>query len=182
MEKYIIKRKDVCAGKLIKAFSLKSSKEQTVDNCLKIVTTASSGIVYRSMLFSIGDNGLANDLIFETPESYQIEGIGKIKDVKSNLIIKQHFKLERLLKYLGFAKELTQEDLNNIFSLLIENDEWLKRNMELFGWTKNNLGYVGGGVQTLPYELYRALEAITYDGKAQPDKQEPGYEYIKRKK
>lgn len=138
MVDYIVERKNLYAGRLVK------------DNETSY-----------PVLFKIEESGLARDLLIEPPKKYQI----KTEDSGENSvlpIVHNPFKLEKLLKYLGYDQELTREDLVDIFVNLIQDDKWLLEHMELFGWTKHNCGYVNGGVQVLPYELFLDLENLSH--------------------
>lgn len=152
MVDYIVERKNVYAGRLVK------------DNETSY-----------PVLFKIEESGLARDLLIEPSKKYQI----KTEDSSESSvfpIVHNPFKLEKLLKYLGYGQELTREDLVEIFLNFLQDDKWLLEHMELFGWTKHNCGYVDGGVQALPYELFLDLKDISTSPKKK------GHEYIKTNK
>jgi len=150
MVDYIVERKEVYAGRLVKE----------------------NGESY-PILIKIDKDGLASDLLTVPSKKYQIRNEEQTEEM-NKAFVENHFKLDKLLKHLGYGKELTINDLVEVFINIISNDEWLKRNMELFGWTKYNLGYVGGGVQVLPYELFVDLEDLNHSQHKQKE-----HEYIK---
>ena len=147
MVDYIVERKNVYAGRLVK------------DNETSY-----------PVLFKIEESGLARDLLIEPPRRYQVKTDSQ---EENGMLVENPFKLEKLLKYLGYGQELTREDLVEIFLNFLQDDKWLLEHMELFGWTKHNCGYVNGGVQVLPYELFLDLKDISTSPKKK------GHEYIK---
>ena len=94
MTKYVAKRKDVCAGELLKpenvtikayySFNNEVSKEELAKQGIGNIN-AYGGLVCRGMLFNVNENGLANDLIYTTPTNYPINGINLKLMLKVNL-------------------------------------------------------------------------------------------------
>ncbi|MBQ6323673.1 MAG: hypothetical protein IJI22_02445 [Bacilli bacterium] len=150
MVDYIVERKKLYAGRLIKG----------------------SRVSY-PVLFKIDEFDFADDLLSDPPKKYQIKEKTSNEDY-IGVFVENPFKLEKLLKYLGYGKELTRCDLIDIFENLILDDEWLLNNKELFGWTKHNLGYVDGSCQALPYDLFLDLEDLS-----RTPQKEQGIEYVK---
>ena len=191
-KKYVISRKDVCAGQLLKseevlyrAYDCVGKKEVTQEELAKqgINFSVFSGLIFRPMLFNVNDNGLANDLIYTTPTSYPIKDMNANVSVDGEFIIDSYVELEELLKYLKYGVDLTQDDLNKIYRKLITNRYWLNHNKELFGLIKCGYGqYFGGGTQILPSEIYENLSHINCCTNGKPHEEEPGYSLIKRKK
>ena len=190
MSKYVIKRKDVCAGELLRKDFLSfkvfdaNHNEITIEelNNQGIEFSVSGGIICRGMLFNVNENNLAKDLIYTTPENYVIEGIEPKIEVESDFIIQHYVELEELLKYLKFGEDLTQRDLNKIYRKLITHNRWLKHHMKLFGYKKLAIGYGSDGSnQTLPREIYDNLDNISCFGIGKPYKEEPNYRSIRRR-
>lgn len=189
MAKYVAKRKDVCAGELLKPMDItfkifdgnnnEVNEEQLADYGITNFH-AFGGEVCRGMLVR-NEDGLARDLIWTTPTKYPIDGIANKADIESDFIIHQYVELEELLKYLNYGVDLTQSDLNQIYRTLIIREKWLKHNMELFGWKKTEIGYTSGGIQTLPMNIYDNLSSISCSKNGKPHKEEPGYARIKRR-
>lgn len=198
MKKYIASRKDICAGQLLKTqkVSFKAydyrNKEMSEEDLAKQGITnisVSGGIVCRGMLFNINDNGLANDLIYTTPAKYPIEGVHPNVDGESEFVINHFVELEELLKYLDYGVDLTQKDLDQIHRKLIAHKWWLEHHMELFGWEKlrdektgADMGYGSGGIETVPMRIYDGLSWISCSEQGKPNKIEPGYSLIKKRR
>ena len=169
-QKYVVARKDVRGGTLLKPFT--DIKFQAFDARGKELTDEDlekqgikglqvfGGLVCRGMLFNIDENGLSNDLIYNSPK-YPIVGIEPKISLESEFIIKDNIELEELLKYLKYNEYLTQKDLYKIFRMFIQNNRWLGRHMELFGWIKMNIGYGSGGVETISHDIYSKLSSIS---------------------
>ena len=87
MKKYIATRKDICTGLLIikndEELIEKRIKEQKSH---KFFLTDDS--VCRGMLFNVNEDGLANDLIYTTPNNYPIDVIEPKFDAENEFIIK----------------------------------------------------------------------------------------------
>lgn len=193
-KKYIIDRRDVCGGLLLEYFSdlkfeisgengFKLSeddlKEQGVSNI-----KCTGGFVCRGLLFSINEEGLSNDLIYNSPE-YPIRGIEPKISLESNYIIEHYVELEELLKFLKFDNNLTQSDLNKIFKLLILNERWLSKNRHVFGIKDaDNLFHIcNEPSQTIvSREIYDNLSRINSTRNGKPSKSEPDYKLIKKKR
>ena len=186
MSKYVVKRKDVCAGRLSQGMKITyNTCDENLGEFIELNYAEhflfSAGIVCRGMLFNVNENGLANDLIYTTPTNYMIEGIRPKINVESEFIINNYVELEEVLKYLKYGVDLTQKDLYQIFRKLITNRWWLEHHRELFGWKKYSADcYNNGGVETIPMNIYDNLSAINYFKTGKPYKEEPGYSLIKK--
>lgn len=119
-------------------------------------------------------------MIYTTPTNYPIEGIEPKIEVKNDFIITRYVELEELLKYLNYGIDLTQNDLNRIYRTLIAHDWWLRHNMELFDWTKGEIGYGSGGIETIPMSIYDNLSSISCTKNGKPYRNELGYSLIKK--
>lgn len=196
MAEFIVKRKDVCAGTLLKIHNSSitifdcegkpiSPEQSEEQENISVITF--SGIVCRAMLYCVNDAGLAEDLIYKTPTNYLIRGVESKSDENSDFInedscfvIDEHVPLEKLLNYLGYGEELTQRDLNRIFNKLVVRNWWLKHHLKLFGYQKMGfgMGYCSGGTQTLPIEIFNHLLSISCIGNGKPSKEEPNHGLI----
>jgi len=191
MAKYVVTRRDICAGRLIKPIGMsykmydinkvEISKEKLAEQGITNISVF-GGLICRGMLFNVNESGLANDLIYTTPTNYPIEGIQSKTNVKSEFIIQDYVELEELLKYLKYGVDLTQKDLNQIYRKLITSGWWLNNHMDLFGWQKNKYGYNSGGNQIIPMSIYDNLSNICLIGNGKPHKEEPEYKLIKKKR
>ena len=191
MSKYVATRKDVCAGSLLKTCEMSYKIYDEFDNEVSEEKLAeegitgfsvSGGLICRGMLFNVNENGLTNDLIYNTPTNYPIKGIKPNINISGEFIVENYVELEELLKYLKYGIDLTQNDLNQIYRKLITHRWWLEHNMELFGWKKLNCGYGSGGIQTIPMAIYDNLSSISCTKNGKPHKEEPGYSLIKKRK
>ena len=192
MSKYVAKRKNVCAGELLKTGGMsfkifdsnnnEVSQEQLAEQGISFSTFG--GLVCRGMLFNVNEDGLANDLIYTTPTNYPIKDREPKINVESEFIIDHYVELEELLKYLKYGVDLTQNDLNQIYRKFITHKWWIEHHRELFGWEKmgNGMGYCSGGTETIPMEIYDNLSSISCTKNGKPHREEPGYSLIKKRK
>lgn len=190
MSKYVVKRKDVCAGQLIKKMDIEFKIFDAENNEISreelekrgiLNFSASAGIICRGMLFRVDENGLANDLVYTTPTPYRIDGIEPQQETDKNLIINSYVELEELLKYLKYGEDLTQKDLNTIHKKLITHNRWLRNHMELFGWQRTAFGEKDGNDAMLATSIYYNLSDIGTFRNGKPHPEEPGYRYIKKR-
>lgn len=188
MSKYIVKRKDVCAGTLLNTggFILKvyDQNNQEIDpNSLQSQgVKISGGLICRGMLYKLDDENHAEDLVYTTPSHYLIEGKSLTQDMYAPFQIENHVELEELLKYLKYGIDLTQKDIESIYKKLIIHRKWLQKHMELFGWKKIGYNmYTTGGIETIPMEIQESLQHISSTENGKPHKSEPGYAYIKKR-
>lgn len=185
MKKYVVSRKDVCAGQLLRVehpniqmFGLESDSlvPINVENSgIKISIT--SALVCRGMLFSVDELGFANDLVYTTPVNYPISGISE--DKNNNFTIEHYVELDEILKYLRYGEDLTQRDLNKIQKTLLCSNKWLRRNRELFGYDSSQNCFSDNGI--LDFDTYKELDWISSIGYCKPSVVERGYPYIKKK-
>lgn len=150
MTKYVCKRNEVCGGLLL----------YNGEDCTNL--EYNNGQVYRGILFNKDELGYANDLIYDVGVKYPIKNLC-YDSINSFYYVNYYIELEELLKYLGYNKELTQNDLNKIYKKFILHNRWLNNNKELFGLLKMYGGSYGeGGTEFISLDIYRALESISY--------------------
>lgn len=190
MSKYVANRRDVCAGQLVKNMNMsyriydffgnEVNEEQLKEQGISFAVSGS--LVCRGMLFNVNEDGLSNDLIYNTPANYPIEGISPKIDIQSDFVIEDYVELDELLKYLKYGVDLTQHDLNQIYRKLINRNWWLKHHMELFGWKKDEYGYSIGDSAIIPMSIYDSLSRISCYQNGKPHSEEPSYRLIKKRK
>lgn len=188
MKKYIATRKDICTGLLIikndEELIEKRIKEQKSH---KFFLTDDS--VCRGMLFNVNEDGLANDLIYTTPNNYPIDVIEPKFDAENEFIIKFYVELEELLKYMGYGIDLTQSDLNQIYWKLITHCFWIWHHAdELLGWKElrprknnKNTDYESHEIQMILMDIFTNIYMIGRFRKGVPHPKEPSYSLIKRR-
>lgn len=190
MEKYLVKRSNIYAGNLIKSIDAKcivtdengiELGEEELKRMGAPVVSCSCGLVCRGMLFSIKDN-VSEDLIYTTLSSYAIDSLTTSIVTPSGFKIEDWCSMEPVLRYLGYGEELNQRELNQVYRKLICRKNWLEKHIELFGWKKTKIGYISGGEERLPMNLYSTLSAVSSIKNSQPYKEEPGFELIRRRK
>ena len=125
MKKYVVKRNEVMAGRLIQVLPIVNTSENSFKGF--------SCINCRSILFSKTDDYKAEDLIYKAPSLYEIDNKKDIVKNDMTFYVTDNIDLEILLKYLKFNKDLTQSDLNKIFNMLLKHKKWLRNHSELFG-------------------------------------------------
>lgn len=190
-QKYVVARKDVHGGTLLKpftdikiqAFDARGEELTNEDLEKQGITNLQvfGGLVCRGMLFNIDEDGLSNDLIYNSPK-YPIIGSQPKASLENKFAIKDDIQLEELLKYLNYNEYLTQKDLYKIFKMFIKNNRWLRQHMELFGWVKTDMGYCSGGDETISHDIYSKLRSISCSKNGKPNRVEDDYRLIKRRK
>lgn len=173
MGKYVVKRKDVCAGKLQLTDNLcfavydelgyELTREELQKQGFDFELTGT--IDCRAMLFRLNEEKMSQDLIYDTKTPYPVEGVSKESDSKYS--IEQYVELDELLKLMNYKEELTQEDLNDIYNKLIAHRFWLRRHKNLFG-------------DKLPIEMYEKLREINKNVRGRVSKNEENHQFIKR--
>ncbi len=91
--------------------------------------------------------------------------------------------LDTVLEKLGYRDNLTQRDLNRVYSKLLINDKWLKKNKYLFGFVDlMNGGYAMGESSILDPKLYYGFNLIHSYTSKEPIYDEPNFQNIKKRK
>ena len=113
----------------------------------------------RHILFSVNEDGLANDLLYNSPE-YPIMNITPddllVNKTGIDTIIAEPYKISDLLKYLDYNDELTYQDILNIRKNII-NKKFLDSNYQLFGLKKKDQGYKVVPNGRFPLDCYYAI-------------------------
>lgn len=191
MSKYVCKRKDVWSGILYKNKNVPfgifygDGTEMRADEFSKkgFSPNYSAKIRCRQMLIQVNESKLAEDLIYDTPNLYPIDGFISDSDVDSDFIIEEIINLEELLKYLKYNESLTQSDLDKIYKELVVRKKWLQKNCELFGYGKGRYNYyrISEEPTEIPSDIFERIgtQKIYHNGK--PSKYEDYYSLIKKK-
>lgn len=95
---------------------------------------------YRSILFTLTEDNLANDLLYNSP-NYPILNISdnkKCMDFDDHIIlVKDAYNLSELLRYFGYNKELTYKNIIKIRKTFFSR-KFVYDNCELFGYKESN--------------------------------------------
>jgi hypothetical protein len=95
---------------------------------------------YRSILFTLNEDLLADDLLYKSP-NYPILNRSYDKDcIDEYNVIKNEYNLGPLLEYLGYKEELTLKDIKRIRRRLFDG-KFINVYCEIFGYKMNELGY-----------------------------------------
>ncbi len=101
----------------------------------KVVT---GGEIYRKMLFALNEYDLSEDLLYNSP-NYYVRGIEPKIKVDKDIMIGEYYKLEELLIYFKYNKDLTNNDIKRIYRLFLKNDRFLNAYAEVFGLTTSKI-------------------------------------------
>ena len=191
MSKYVCKRKDVWSGILYKNKNVpfgifyRDGTEMRADEFIKkgFSPNYSAKIRCRQMLIKVNEEKMAEDLIYNTPTLYPIDGFASVNDSNSDFVIEEIINLEELLKYMEYNESLTQEDLGKIYKKLIVRKKWLEKNCNLFGYEKGRYNYYRMSEETpeIPSDIFERIETKKTYGNGKPSKYEPDYKLIKKK-
>lgn len=140
-KKYIVNRDDIHIGEVARTDSICRYNE----NLAFLEENAGQWAIscwtsYRSMLFIPTEENMSNDLLYRTP-NYPILNMTsnetvekmKIENPGGLVIIKDACNLSELLKYFGYRKDLTYEDVMRIRKTFFTG-RFAKDHCELFGF------------------------------------------------
>ena len=142
MKKYVVERKNVYAGILMKPLDITVPKYESIYNGLspetkKEIKRCGRKLccidTVRPILFRI-EEGLAKDLYDSKEQGYPVASIEHKKGVLSDCIVERIANLEDLLTYLQYPEFLSKRDMKKIHRLLVESSAWLQAHRELFGY------------------------------------------------
>lgn len=169
--KYLVSRNDVYVGEVINTIS---GIYRLDDDCGFFGAKAGELDVscwssYRSMLFTLNDEKMSNDLLYNSP-SYPVLnftddniclGLGD-----GSTIIKGACCLGELLEYFGYDSELSYKDVVSARNTFFTG-RFAKDNCELFGWKEfmpEEATYFEDGIEiTDPKKLKRILARVERD-------------------
>ena len=135
-----IKRDSVCIGQVVKLNTVKIKDNKFIPDIYS---------VYRSILFTIDDDGLSNDLIYDSPKyavlNYTDNDIywsNMLKDTKHRdfdlkIVVINTLNIGILLKKLGFSEQLTKSDIDYI-KRVVFNKKILEDKCYQFGLVPTN--------------------------------------------
>lgn len=174
-----IKRDSVCIGQVVKLNTVKIKDNKFIPDIYS---------VYRSILFTIDDDGLSNDLIYDSPKyavlNYTDNDIywsnmlkeTKHRDFDLKVVVINSLNIGILLKKLGFNEQLTKSDIDYIkrvvFNKKILEDKCYQfglvpaYNKKTIGWYNKDIkktNYIMGPTK-LYYEMKPYREAINEFG------------------
>ena len=117
MTKYVINRDKINLGTIIRPII----RMYDADNLTKVDIYGYHNI--RLVLFSINENNLSNDLLYNSP-NYPIENISDLKEcANSKYVINKTYNLDEFLTNLGFDEELTKRDLKKLRNKLLYSED-----------------------------------------------------------
>ena len=161
--KYEVDRNNIYVGKVVREFY----KDTPIysDDKERIHTDLVASEVLRSIIFTVNDDGLSSDLLYNSP-SYHIdtiteqaptyESVDKEGADKSRIFIVGLYNLGKLLEFCNFNKNLTYDDIE-IIRWTFFSKRFLQRNANLFGreYVKDNLnGHRYETILTSPLSEY----------------------------
>lgn len=180
MKKYVVKRENVMIGILklvlpIETDSLITSRIYSMNDYRGRVSCNFRGLLFEN------ENETAHDLIYTSP-NYKLESKDYSLKEKPDFIVTDMLELKELLKYLHFGEDLTQNDMDKIFKMLLKHHSFLSKHYDLFGIVPNLTGgYIYDKDNALlPIEMYHKLDFIRSFG-YKPQFGEPKTGLIKRR-
>lgn len=123
----------VCRDTIYAGSVIKTKRVLTIDNKIYVPDYTK----LRSTIFTINEDGLAQDLLYNAP-NYPIRGISDSSKTNNDIIINNAFKMKPLLDLYGFCNLLYYIDIitaKNIFF----SGSFVKHNLGLFGIDKEAL-------------------------------------------
>ena len=182
MKKYVVSRDNVYIGRLIQPIDLSVSKyeqkyhrlkEEEKLRIKKLDLNICSKDTIRPILFSITENKLAHDLMYDINFDYPILEIKRHKIIQSEYIVEKITKIEELLSYLEYPNLLTKKDIKKIYKKLILSSKWLEENRSLFGYIEVlEEAYINCGSYQISPEIYDELQKFKNMYQKTPSKQE----------
>lgn len=136
---YKIKRENIYVGKVVKVESLEITPNAGKSNNIRWVSrpddiTVNKFLAYRSMIFTPDNEVRANDLLYNSSH-YPIRGLTKDEEIttssRGEIVLKDAYNLDLLLRYFDFPETLTYEDIVKIRQTFF-NSDWVYENIELF--------------------------------------------------
>ncbi|MDD2434760.1 MAG: hypothetical protein PHO63_00715 [Bacilli bacterium] len=88
--------------------------------------------LYRKILFSLDENKLSQDLLYDSPH-YYVQNITSDNELNKDIRIIDEVKLESLLSYYGFEEILTGEEIKKTIKMFFNNNSFIYENSEDFG-------------------------------------------------
>ena len=190
-KKYIIDKSNIYVGKLVKPIDIsvenyeriydKLSEEEKQRIRQRNKTICAKDTI-RPIIFRMDNDRLAHDLIFNINDSYPVLGIKPYNKHTSEFIIEEAINISTLLTYLDYNQSLTKHEIKRIYKLLILSSEWLKENVDLFGYREIFPDtYLPGGNEQINHEIFDILRELEIIIKKKPSKEEIAKTRARRK-
>lgn len=154
-----IKRDSVFIGQVVKLNTVKIKDNKFIPDIYS---------VYRSILFTIDDDGLSNDLIYDSPKyavlNYADNDIywsnmlkeTKHRDFDLKVVVINTLNIGILLKKLGFSEQLTKSDIDYI-KRVVFNKKILEDKCYQFGlvpaYNKKSIGWYNKDIKKTNYTM-----------------------------
>lgn len=144
---YIVEAKNVYVGEVVKTSNI--FKNQKTSDVMLLEETS-----YRSMIFTINEDKMSEDLLYDSP-NYPIINVtneDKYVEYEDIIVVKTAYELTPLLKYDNYKNYLTADDILNIRKTYFDGEYYYKyRN--LFGYELENNN--DSDEMSIEYELMR---------------------------
>lgn len=190
-KKYIIDKSNIYVGKLIKPIDISVETYAKIYDRLseaekirikKTKNNICAKDTIRPIIFRMDNDCLAHDLVFDIKESYPVQGIKPLNRHQSEYIIEEAINISTLLTYLDYKEYLTKHEIKRIYQLLILSSEWLKENVELFGYREIFPDtYLPGGNEQINHEIFDILRELEIIVSKKPSKEEIAKTRVRRK-
>lgn len=132
---YSISRSNIYTGVLVRGYKIERAHDDFFERREgEYYLTAYNP--YRSMIFSLSENRLAMDLLYDTPEVPVLNYSDVSLVLPNRLMVDYAVNVSLLLERLGFDEYLEYEDILKFKDML--NDNLLFENINLFSESKNN--------------------------------------------
>lgn len=190
-KKYIIDKSNIYVGKLIKPIDISVETYEKIYDRLseaekirikKTKNNICAKDTIRPIIFRMDNDCLAHDLVFDIKKSYPVQGIKPLNRHQSEYIIEEAINISTLLTYLDYKEYLTKHEIKRIYQLLILSSEWLKENVELFGYREIFPDtYLTGGNEQINHEIFDILRELEIIVSKKPSKEEIAKTRVRRK-
>ena len=132
---YTVLRNNVYTGILVQGYKIKREVEDRFERRTGEYYLESYN-PYRSMIFSLTENRMALDLLYDTPLVSVLNYSGFSMTLPDKFIVDYAVNIGPLLERLGFDEELHYEDILRFKEMI--NEEVLRQNISLFDENTNN--------------------------------------------
>ncbi|MCL2383849.1 MAG: hypothetical protein FWC79_07025 [Oscillospiraceae bacterium] len=100
---------------------------------LEMNLTSDAPYSYRSILFTITEDNLSYDLLYQSPGYLIADLISEGERLSANEMISERYNLSLLLQHFGYGEELTLRQIKEIRKRFFTG-RFTRDNCELFGW------------------------------------------------
>lgn len=138
--KYKVCRDNIYVGRVIRTGCVYQQGTTSVSNESAGKLDVERWRSYRSILFTLNEDNLAEDLLYNSP-NYPVLNISDDKKCMNFderiTLIKDAFNLSAMLKYYNYNEELTYEDIVEIRKRFFSS-KFVYRNCEIFGYEESD--------------------------------------------